>query len=284
VSERITGRWALDTRHWALRPAMAPIAIALAVLFAGCRADMPRLDDDPAIAGVKAKPLAETLALSAVEVVTRTADLAQDPTRCPAKVDRLRLRKGLAQAIVKYTGYRKVRLVPGEGLDEALGSAFDEGETILVRPVVERLDCVWKGYNGLWIPNIALWLYALVPSFWVADEDFGVEGELALHFYSVASGRHLYTRRIPIEGEYPLDDFERGFSFEGIVLAPQSMELEDWGTVAESLAPLVHHAAEREAVLEGRKGRATSRASRSAWTLATPSAGSRRASRARPSA
>jgi hypothetical protein len=140
--------------------------------------------------------------------------------------------------------------VEGATLDAALAEAAARGADVLVRPVFRRLDRVFRGRNARFIPNVLLWIQFWVPSFWVADEDFALEGDLELRFHSVASERLLYASVARIDALYPLDDFERGWSVTGIVTVPSTLDPDDWAKVARSLAPLLRVEAAKAAVLE----------------------------------
>ncbi|HVY61645.1 MAG TPA: hypothetical protein VHF22_08330, partial [Planctomycetota bacterium] len=243
------------------RAALAAGALlALAAAAAGCRADLPRLEDDPAIGALRAAaaPRSERakLALAPVELDSEPrGDLARDPSRWPMRMDRVKLRAAVARAIGAATAFAAPRETSGiarkgGAVDPAaFADAQAHGEDVLVVPVVRRLDAVYRGYNWRWYFNIPLWIQFWVPSFWVPDETFAVEGELALRFFSVASERLLDERVEKLEAERPLDDFERGWSFTGIIRMPASMAEEDWGQASDALAPLATFTVERAAAL-----------------------------------
>jgi hypothetical protein len=230
---------------------------ACAALFAaaGCRGAAPALESDAEVrdARERAKPgsIAAKVALAPVEVAYKpTGDLEKDSTRYPAKVDREQLRAALGDAIATSTSFPPPRAVAGPDMAASFGQAAASRDDVLVRPVLTRLDCAFHGHNWRWVPNMLLFFYAWVPSFWVPAEDFAYEGEMQLEFYSVASERLLYKKSVPIEVEWPLDHFERGWSWTGIVTAPKTMDADDWAVVSESLAPLGRYKAAKGAVLE----------------------------------
>jgi hypothetical protein len=231
------------------------LAAALAALAAGCRGEMPKLDGDPEVQEVRAKArpgaAAVKLAMAPVEVAYKpTSDLEKDSSRYPAKVDREEIRTGLAAAIGANTSFAAPRPLAAADLAAGFAEAQEAGRDVLVRPVLTRLDCAFRGRNWRWVPNLALFLYAWVPSFWVPDEDYALEGELALEFYSVASERLLYRKPIAIDAPWPLDDFERGWSWTGIITAPKTVDPDDWAIVARSLAPLAEFQAEKGTAIE----------------------------------
>jgi hypothetical protein len=235
-------------------PFVASLLCAVA-LAGGCRGEMPRLQDDPDLAALKTKvkPGSERakLALAPIETAyAPTADLDKDSSRYPAKVNREETREGMKAAITKYGPFAAPGVLGGTDLPGTFAQAFEGRYDVLVRPVYTKLDCTWRGRNGYFVPNVLLWVYAWVPSFWVPDEDYGLDGELALEFYSVASERLLYTKKVPIEDKWPLDDFERGWSLTGIITAPKTVDIDDWGMVADTLAPLARYHSEKGAALE----------------------------------
>jgi hypothetical protein len=237
----------------AARALAAALVAALAFAAGGCRGDEPRLDEDADIAKTKAAaaPRGAKLAIAPVETsYPESYDLDRDSSRYPAKVDAEALREGLRNAIATYTGFERPAAVSGARFEDAFAPAAEAGADVLLRPVFERLDCVWRGHNGRWVPNILLFIYAWVPSFWVADEDYALEGTLALRWYSVSSQRELYTKRVEIDVEWPLDDFERGWSWTGIITVPATVNANDWGIVSESLARLLRFHCEKAVVLD----------------------------------
>jgi len=237
----------------ALRVALA-LALALPLLAAaGCRSDLPVVAADKDLEKVKVTPGTRELKLAMSPVETAypdTADLDKDSSRYPAKIDREKLRDGMRGAIASYGGFAAPVAVPGTPFTESFAAAAAAGAEVLIRPVFERLDCVWVEHNGTWVPNILLFIYAWIPSFWIADEDFGLEGTLALHYYSVASQRELYVKRVEIKDQWSLDDFERGWSWTGIITVPATVNANDWGIVSESLAPLLRFHCERGAAID----------------------------------
>ncbi len=189
-------------------------------------------------------------AVAPVRVEPRSEpDLEQDPTRYPATVDVAALQGAIADAVALARGVPadRVRRLPGPELADAFREAYKARDDVVVEATVRRLDCVWRGYNWLWIPNMAVWLFAWVPSFWVPDEDFAIEGEVDLRFYGTLSERIVHEQTVRIDREGMLHDFQRGWSFTGIVTLPQSMEPADWNEVAETLREKALYAVEQVA-------------------------------------
>lgn len=229
---------------------------------AGCRGEAPWIEGDQELVALEktakaAKPHPARLALAPVVLpVGAKGDLEKDPSRFPAKVDRAKVQAGLAKALGATTGFAAPRLLDAGAAashDAALASAFAGREDILIRPVFRRLECAYRGHNARWVPNMLLFVYLWAPSFWVADEDFALEGDLELEYYSVASERLLHSKRVRIDHEWPLDDFERGWSWTGIVSVPATIEESDWALVAETFTPAARYYLERHAVLETAK-------------------------------
>jgi hypothetical protein len=235
-----------------MRVPTLPLLLLLA-LVAGCRTK-PDLAADADVVAARAAATPEAsphaLAVSTVEVAyAPTADLDQDASRYPARIDADALSRSLLAAVALSPAFPTPTAVPGP-LDGAIGAAHGFGCDILLRPVLKRLDCVYTGHNLLWIPNIGMWLFAWVPSFWVPDEDFAIEGDLDLELYAVPSERLLLRKSHRIRVEGMLDDFERGWSFTGIVTVPFTLDAGDWARVSETLRPKVEHEIEKAAALE----------------------------------
>ncbi|MBI4577221.1 MAG: hypothetical protein HY722_13260 [Planctomycetes bacterium] len=194
------------------RPAGLLLACA-AFCAAGCAAPpVPELDSFPGVAELGARRAPRSPRRVAVEC-------REDPA----------LEEEVASALRRYPVF--ARVVPAA-----------EADTIL-RLRLEDQGVRFLGTNDRWGWNVALWLYAWFPSWWVRDEDYEVDQRWALTLSSAASGETLlrmeYDRS---RARRPLDDFERGWILWGIWRVPGALGQANWRRVRRSLAPYLRRA------------------------------------------
>lgn len=121
--------------------------------------------------------------------------------------------------------------------NEMLDAARAAGAEVLLVLDLDAVDLAWMGRNDWFYLNLFVWFMWLVPSWYIADEQYGliVEGEVRL--FDVNSGRQLPAdgEAFPIRVETALavDDFDRGWSVLGIFTAPESLGPADWEQVAD---------------------------------------------------
>ena len=113
--------------------------------------------------------------------------------------------------------------------------AWASGADLLIIPKLKKYRVYYGGTNRLFVPNIIAWLFLLVPSWFIKDEVYGVEGELEFSFISTHSGKRLFSRYAGFKTERSLDDFERGWQLLGIFRVPKSLSEPNWKKVEEVL-------------------------------------------------
>jgi len=165
-------------------------------------------------------------------------------------IDGEALARDMAAAAERFATPTRAVVLAEAARDAAFLEARRRGARVLVTPALDGIEAVFRGRNGRFVGNVLLWYYLWVPSFWVPDETFALEGTARLRFHAVESERLLYERAVPIDVEWPLDDFERGWSFLGLFTAPGSLEEEDWARVSDALGGHLRAALARALALE----------------------------------
>jgi hypothetical protein len=141
--------------------------------------------------------------------------------------------------------------------DAIVRDAWRKGCDLLLVPRLERYDAVFTGNNGWWWPNaFFLYWYFWVPSFWIADEEYGIDVRLVYDVLGVRSEQPLPGfRNRPVEvssldakqvtaapGETPaapvvaLDDLDRGLDILG-TYRPGKLDRDQWKKVTGGLDP-----------------------------------------------
>ena len=172
-------------------------------------------------------------------------------------VDELRTALGL----VLEGGEGAVEVAHGLDREEALRRAYEAGSsTLVLRIEVRRWDAVFLDTTAAWYPNALLlgWLmWPVGPQWWIADEVYGLDCEVAVEVLGVASERALpglSSRVIPCRSLLPneeesvdpsrvvetprlaLDDIERGVDLLGTWDAG-NLDPDQWEKVTTILEP-----------------------------------------------
>jgi hypothetical protein len=148
-----------------------------------------------------------------------------------------RLRASLLRALDASGRFERVRAASAD----ALGEAWREHDDLVARVSIDNLATHYDGHNGWWIPNLANWLFWIVPSWFVATEEYSLTFDATVTLASGESGSLVAPpRTIPIKVSGTFDEFDRGWQFFGFI-AP-SLDASVWREIATKLFP----AAERE--------------------------------------
>ena len=110
--------------------------------------------------------------------------------------------------------------------------------------ILKRCCVSFEGNTGWYIPNLGLWFYLMVPSWWVRDETYKLEMEIEARFHSVHSERQVHRATFKVAQTRNLDDFQRGWSLFGIFTVPGSLKESNWKKIYEKLQPQVAREAE----------------------------------------
>ena len=123
---------------------------------------------------------------------------------------------------------RELPLRPGAEYSEMLQTAYDKDFDLLVDFEIKRCCVSFEGNTGWYIPNLGLWFYLMVPSWWVRDETYKLEMEVEARFHSVHSERQVHRATFKVAQTRNLDDFQRGWSLFGIFTVPGSLKESNW--------------------------------------------------------
>jgi hypothetical protein len=114
-------------------------------------------------------------------------------------------------------------------------AARDADILVLLEPRVSRVS--YEGRNALLWPNLLLWLLLWFPAALVPDEVFSAEVEVAVRVFDARGGRELENSRVSARNERWLDEFSRGYTPWGTVLAPAGFGEENYLDAAEMVLP-----------------------------------------------
>lgn len=98
------------------------------------------------------------------------------------KPDADRLQEQLVEVLKQYGAFEDIfpmkELDYAEDVDYLVDSAWAQGYDIVLLPTVRRCEVEYRGINIWWLPSIALWAGAWVPSLWFPGEDWAVTLQL----------------------------------------------------------------------------------------------------------
>jgi|GEM_PF-2039561 len=100
-----------------------------------------------------------------------------------------------------------------------------------------RYQVAYRGHNGMFAPNLALWVLFWFPSWWIADEVFASEVSFRGTLFRVDDGRKIHAADWKGTFETALDDFQRNWRFWGIFRVPASLDEDDFRKVGRTLSP-----------------------------------------------
>jgi Caspase domain len=205
--------------------------LLLLVLCVGC-SSIPEGQPPSRIVDTEAEPLN-----LAVCLVTPRVSLAEDevPKGYAAAdvVDAISLAEELGDWLRANELFESVR-VSSSG-DDPRPEAWERGEDLLVELEVVDLRATYDGHNGWWIPNLVNWVWWMIPSWFVATEDYTLSGRVEVVVSSVDSGQELYRAQLPVEASGSFNEFDRGWQFLGFI--SPSNKAENWRLIARALLP-----------------------------------------------
>ncbi len=131
---------------------------------------------------------------------------------------------------------------PGLTLEE---DSTSELPTLRLNMRVNEFNLRFAGRNGCWTPNLFFWAMLIVPSLFVADEDYTLRVDIDLVFSEIFDP-HDVLFEIPVQFDLTasLDDFDRGWQPLGIFYAPKNLRPWNWDAALERMAPLALREAE----------------------------------------
>lgn len=212
--------------------------LAAAVMFAAGCSNIPEGGDpseDPALRALARSdaPSLGRLAVAPVTTIALAADEAAKGWR-PEQSERLdpgALSADLVRALAVTRRFERVR----PAARDALADAWRERDDLVLGLEVQELRTSYDGRNGWWIPNIANWLFWMVPAWWVATEDYSLRCDAAFTVTSAQSRTVVLRDRLSVTVQGSFDEFDRGWHFFGFVYTP--LDTDRWRTIAARLFP-----------------------------------------------
>jgi len=116
-------------------------------------------------------------------------------------------------------------------------AAKKAGVDLVLVPKFHRAEVYYAGTTSWYVPNLIIWFFLDVASWFVADEKYGLALEGKLEIYATQTRAHLLSLPIRAKVEAPLDDFQRGWRFWGILFIPKKLSNSNWIKVTNTLLP-----------------------------------------------
>lgn len=116
--------------------------------------------------------------------------------------------------------------------DGQLAVAWDRRQDLLCEITVTKVRAGYVGTNGLYIPNLLLWMGFVWPAWFIPDEDYDVTVEAQVRFVAVATGREVWSRTIEANVAESFDDFQRGVILFGEIRVPGALDETNYRAVA----------------------------------------------------
>jgi len=213
---------------------LLPGGLAILILSAGC-SSIPAGAPAPALlAGAPEQPTSLRLAVAPCEITL--ADEEQPKGYRPVEaVDVNALSDELSRWVAAAGVFPSVRLASGEDHAAQLDDAWEAREDLLLSIDLRRFRTRYEGHNGWWIPNLLNWFFFLVPSWFVATEEYTLAFTAHYTVFSVGSSRPLHTGELDVSVGGSFDEFDRGFQLLGFI--SPSNEADNWRLIVEKLIP-----------------------------------------------
>ncbi|MHC5018990.1 MAG: caspase family protein [Planctomycetota bacterium] len=211
-----------------------------AVCSVGCSSvEAPDYDTDPRVVELRAST-SEPLDFGVTVGLPVIAAAQEVEGRHATDVDARDLQRMLVELITTEGLFRSA--APASDADGAaqLREGWERLDDLVLQLSVDRADVTYEGVNGWFYPNLFVWFYAWVPSWWIADETYAVSLEVTARLVSVHSGREVFRKTYRPTVAHELDDFDRGWGLFATVL-PGSLDSEDWRSVGTMLLPSALH-------------------------------------------
>lgn len=226
------------------RTSLAGLALlALGLGVSGC-SNIPQAADatqDPEVRALAAAdgPKLGRLAVAPIATFGLAVDEAAKlwrPSESPA-IDLEKVRADIVKTLVAAKGFDTVHPTSAD----AFGDAWRERDDFVATIEIQNLRTTYEGHRvGLWIVNIANWLFWIVPSWFVATEEYSLAFDATVTLHSAESGAHIDTRPIlrqkqPVRVSGQFDELDRGWQFFGFI--GPSFDKEVWLGIATKLFP-----------------------------------------------
>lgn len=226
-----------------MRPARLAILLGL-VLATGC-ASIPEPEAVPKRLFPEAAPIPLRLALAevavslAVEERTKAQVTAssedEDRYAVSEVIDYQVLRRELSQWITASQSFVRVRTASGADARARRLDAWSARDDLLLDLELRDFRTQFDGHNWLWIPNVLNWAYWIVPSWFVATEEYSLELTALARIRQLSGGPVLSEVEVPVRVEGTFGDFQRGWQFFGPIYPSNGKD--NWRKIAQALWP-----------------------------------------------
>jgi caspase domain-containing protein len=230
-------------RAAALTTRALPLFLGLA-LSAGC-ASIPEPEKVPRRLFPEPQPISLRLALGEIEVnlaveertKAQVAVTPKDDERYSVAevIDYGALRRELSKWIQASESFARVRVAEGDGPRARRIDAWEARDDLLLDIELRDFRTRFDGHNWLWIPNVLNWAYWIVPSWFIATEEYSLELTALARIRQLSGGPVLSEVEVPVLVEGTFGDFERGWQFFGPIYP--SNDSENWRNIAQALWP-----------------------------------------------
>lgn len=125
----------------------------------------------------------------------------------------------------------------GSGKDEAevLDGAWERRDQLLLELSLRSFQVTFDGHNDWWIPNILNWLFWIVPSWWVATEEYTLSFDVEMVLRSVDSLQQVHSEQFDVQVMGTFDEFDRGWQPFGFIWPFN--DADNWRQIAAALLP-----------------------------------------------
>jgi len=230
------------------RPSLqrAQVLSLLLTLSAGC-ASIPEPAKIPSRLFPESPPIQTPLRLAVAEIEVglaveertkaQVAATPKDEERYSVAevIDYKVLRRKLSEWIQAGQSFARVRVAEGEDPQARRIDAWQARDDLLLDIELRNFQTRFDGHNWLWIPNVINWLYWIVPSWWVATEEYSLEMTAVARLRQLGGGPVLSEVEVEVKVEGTLGEFERGWQFFGPFYP--SLGSENWRKIARLLWP-----------------------------------------------
>lgn len=133
--------------------------------------------------------------------------------------------------------FEEILILPDVPGQDCFQAAWDRRVDLLMEVKITGYRTSYCETTGWYIPNVIVWGYLWLPSWWVADERYRAEVEATVTLTSVHTGQKVWEETYTAGVERELDDWERGWILAGIFRVPGALQRENWERIDGVVGP-----------------------------------------------
>ena len=219
---------------------------AACILAAGCASNqLQPFEEEPTVRAIQARspaPMELRVALApiVVDYEPTAAGEASHATGWSSEMGPsaiIAVQEGLELALGQEGLFTDLFVLSDEPGQDRFHAAWQAGADLLLEVKITHRRVSYSRRTGWFIPNLALWGYFWIPSWWVADERYRSEVGAAISVRSVHTGETVWEKAYRPGVERDLDDWERGWMFAGIFRVPGALGPENWERIDRVVTP-----------------------------------------------